>query len=83
MESHVTTKNCDMKVKDAIDLLQRCNPENELVIRDFSRVSIGPHAVKTVASITDGFDWDIGKTIITEEVKGNIRDLLMNKTSGE
>lgn len=62
-----------MKVKDALVLLQRCDPESELVIRDYSRVSIGPVSVKQVYSINDGFDWDKGKTIIYEKIEAPIK----------
>lgn len=69
-----------MKVKHAIALLERCNPESDLVIRDYSRVGIGPVPTLNVASITEGFDWEKGKTIIYQEVKGHIKDLLINKS---
>ena len=65
-----------MLVEEAIVLLQRCDPKSELVIRDYSRVGIGPLPYKEINSIGEGFDWDKGKAIISEKLTVPRKDLL-------
>ncbi len=70
-----------MKVKDALIILQNSPPENELVIRDFSRLGLGTTSTLPISDnigIVNGFDWDNGKTIIYPEQHGTIKELLNN-----
>ena len=61
-----------MKVKDAIELLKRSNPENELVVEDKESKGLGGQPFFRIhdRSFQDGFDWDRGKTFIRLVEKG-------------
>ena len=60
-----------MKVKEAIELLKGCNPDNELVVARPERGGIGVPAHDKIKdrSFNDGFDWGMGYTFINVESK--------------
>jgi hypothetical protein len=64
-----------MKVKDAIELLKNCNPENELVVTKESKRTFGSTPSYTIKdrSFIDGFDWDNHYTFINVNYDNNER----------
>lgn len=52
-----------MRVSEAIEILSKMNPDDELVIKN-GQVGIGPIAATKVKGLHAGFDWDNGRVFV-------------------
>lgn len=55
-----------MKVSEAIEILNKMRPDDDLVVKNGQR-GIGPIGTTKVTRLVSGFDWDHGKVFVDTE----------------